>query len=70
MSIEPQYTPAYVVWYGDDGPSLHGPFETTDDALTWARDDWLSFQGEDEYNNAQAWYDESPKVWIVPLLPV
>jgi len=61
---------AYVVWCGDDGPSLHGPFADSDEALKWAWDDETSFNPEtaEEYDTAEAWYNETPNVWIRPLL--
>jgi len=72
-------TPRYVIWEGNDGPSLHGPFESEDAAIQWAYKEGITFgliEEDDEEGLVQltdeakalAWYDEEPNVWVRPML--
>jgi len=63
-----------VVWEGGDGPEVDGPFANESTALAHAYIEWVHYTGGivGGYNTGSRHefdlvYDETDKLWIVPL---
>lgn len=68
-----------IVWMTDDGPSVDGPFDTRDEAMDYAFEEWCAYQGgvvggyeydtlpDERRAEFDKVYEYSDKIWLVPL---